>query len=240
MQLGSLAGAIRDEQGLFNLNNLSSGGKRDRLQVAALGRLGADAPADLGVVHRNAARWPAVVAMGAKGVNAPLTSSAGRLFDAAAAILGVRDAINYEGQAAVELEQLADPGEAAAYGTGLKTGQGPFQACGADLLHAIVDDLTDRVPAPVIAARFHHGVAAMIEEGCVYLRERHGLNTVALSGGVFLNALLTALCVDGLAAAGFTVLRHRLVPPSDAGLALGQLACAAREESSCAWPCPAS
>jgi hydrogenase maturation protein HypF len=192
--------------------------------------LGADAPADLGVVHRNAARWPAVVAMGAKGVNAPLTSSAGRLFDAAAAILGVRDAINYEGQAAVELEQLADPGEAAAYQAGLKTGEGPFLACGADLLHAMMDDLTDRVPAPVIAARFHHGVAALVESGCLYLRERHGLGTVALSGGVFQNMLLLHATVGRLEARGFAVLTHSRVPCNDGGISLGQAVVAAARD----------
>jgi len=192
--------------------------------------LGADAPADLGVVQRNAARWPAVVAMGAKGVNAPMTSSAGRLFDAAAAILGVRDAINYEGQAAVELEQLADPGEAAAYGTGLRSGEGPFQACGADLLHAILEDLTNRVPAPVIAARFHHGVAAMIESGCRHLRERHGLGTVALSGGVFQNMLLLHATVSRLEAQGFKVLTHSRVPCNDGGISLGQAVIAAARD----------
>ena len=192
--------------------------------------LGPDAPADLGVVHRNAARWPAVVAMGAKGVNAPLTSSAGRLFDAAAAILGVRDAINYEGQAAVELEQLADPAEAGVYRAGVAAGEGPFQACGADLLHAIVEDLTDRVPAPVIAARFHHGVAAMIESGCLYLRERHGLGTVALSGGVFQNMLLLHATVSRLEARGFGVLTHARVPCNDGGISLGQAVIAAARD----------
>jgi hydrogenase maturation protein HypF len=192
--------------------------------------LGAEAPPDLGVVRRNADRWPAVAAMAARGVNAPLTSSAGRLFDAAAAILGVRDAINYEGQAAVELEQLADPGEAAAYRAGLRTGEGPFQACGADLLHAVLTDLTDRVPAPVIAARFHHGVAALIEAGCVYLRERHGLGTVALSGGVFQNVLLLHATVGRLEARGFGVLTHSRVPCNDGGISLGQAVIAAARD----------
>jgi hydrogenase maturation protein HypF len=184
--------------------------------------LGPDAPDGLGVVRRHPDHWPAVTAMAAKGVNAPLTSSAGRLFDAAAAILGVRDAINYEGQAAIELEQLADPAETGAYRAGLATGAGPFQACGADLLHAILDDLTAQVPAPVIAARFHHGVAALIEAGCVLLRKSSGLGTVALSGGVFQNMLLLQATAARLEARGFRVLTHSRVPCNDGGISLGQ------------------
>ena len=129
--------------------------------------------------------------MAAKGINSPLTSSAGRLFDAAAAMLGVRDTINYEGQAAIELEQLADIRRGRQRTRpALETGGGPFTIRGSDLLHAVIEDRTGRVPAPVIAARFHHGVAALIEAGCLLMRERYGLGTVALSGGVFQNLLL--------------------------------------------------
>jgi hydrogenase maturation protein HypF len=192
--------------------------------------LGPGAPDHLGVRRRNQDRWAAVTAIGARGVNAPLTSSAGRLFDAAAAILGVRDAINYEGQAAVELEQLADPAEAGGYRAGVRDGAGPFQACGADLLHAMVEDLTNGVPAPVIAARFHHGVAALIEAGCVLLRERHGLGTVALSGGVFQNMLLLHATVSRLEARGFAVLTHSRVPCNDGGISLGQAVIAAARD----------
>jgi hydrogenase maturation protein HypF len=134
----------------------------------------------------------------------------------------VRDTINYEGQAAIELEQLADPEETGAYPARIDPGQGPFQACGADLLRAIVDDLTDGVPAPVIAARFHHGIAALIEAGCLLLRERTGLGTVALSGGVFQNTLLVHGTVARLEARGFTVLVHSRVPCNDGGISLGQ------------------
>jgi hydrogenase maturation protein HypF len=188
--------------------------------------LGADQD-QLDVVKRNQAHWPAVVAMGERGVNSPLTSSAGRLFDAAAAILGVRDAINYEGQAAVELEQLADPAEAGAYPARIETGDGPFQARGADLLHGVIADLTSGVPAPVIAARFHHGVAALIEAGCLLMRERHGLGAVALSGGVFQNLLLLRAAVSRLEARGFRVLVHSRVPCNDGGISLGQAVVAA-------------
>jgi hydrogenase maturation protein HypF len=195
--------------------------------AAAYLRDAALADTGLPVAKRNADRWAAVTAMAAKGVNSPLTSSAGRLFDAAAALLGVRDTINYEGQAAIELEQLADPAEAEAYPAGLETGEGPFQARGSDLLHALVEDRTGGVPAPLIAARFHHGVAALIEAGCLLLRDQHGLGTVALSGGVFQNTLLLNAAVARLEARGFRVLLHSRVPCNDGGISLGQAMVAA-------------
>jgi hydrogenase maturation protein HypF len=85
------------------------------------------------------------------------------------------------------------------------------------------------VPAEIVAARFHRAVSDAVANAAGLLRAAHGIETVALSGGVFLNALLTALCTRALEAAGFTVLRHRLVPPSDAGLALGQIVVGARK-----------
>src|SRR5689334_20676513 len=185
-------------------------------------RMAAAYVADPEVARRHQDHWPAVIAMAAKGINSPLTSSVGRLFDAAAAILGVRDAINYEGQAAVELEQLADLAEAEAYPARLETGEGPFTIRGSDLLHAVVEDRTGGVPAPVIAARFHHGVAALIEAGCVLMRERYDLGTVALSGGVFQNLLLLSATVARLEACGFRVLLHSRVPCNDGGISLGQ------------------
>jgi hydrogenase maturation protein HypF len=178
-------------------------------------------PGHLDVVRRNAERWPTIVAMARKGVNSPLTSSAGRLFDAAAAILGVRDAINYEGQAAVELEQLADPGETGAYPAGIETGA-LFLARGGDLLHGVVGDLAAGIAPEVIAARFHHGVAALIEAGCLLARERSGLAAVALSGGVFQNQLLLRGAVSRLEARGFRVLVPSRIPCNDGGISLGQ------------------
>jgi hydrogenase maturation protein HypF len=198
-----------------------------RMAAAYLGdaALASTGPA---VARRHPDHWPAIVSMAAKGVNSPLTSSAGRLFDAAAALLGVRDTINYEGQAAVELEQLADPAETRAYpAPTLEYGTGPFQARGSDLLHALLDDRTGGVPAPVIAARFHHGVAALIEAGCLRLRDQHGLSTVALSGGVFQNLLLLNAAVARLEARGFRVLLHARVPCNDGGISLGQAVIAA-------------
>jgi hydrogenase maturation protein HypF len=160
--------------------------------------------------------------MAERGINAPLTSSAGRLFDAVAALLGVRDEISYEGQAAIELEQLADPGERAAYSAGITAGTQQLRVRGADLVRAAAADLATGISGPVVAARFHNGVAAAIIAVCCRLREETGLEVVALSGGVFQNLLLTSRVSAGLAEAGFRVLLHRQVPCNDGGISLGQ------------------
>ncbi|MDX8034921.1 carbamoyltransferase HypF [Lentzea sp. BCCO 10_0856] len=177
----------------------------------------------LPVAHRNESRWGPVVAMARNGVNAPLTSSAGRLFDAAAALLDVRDVITYEGQAAIELEQRADPSTSDGY----PVRTDGLVVCGEDLLRALVADLCAGVDPGVIAARFHNGVADAVVACCATAREETGLTSVALSGGVFQNALLLRRTVDGLRRIGFRVLTHRQVPPNDGGISLGQAAVAA-------------
>jgi hydrogenase maturation protein HypF len=186
--------------------------------------LGSDAPREL--IQRNARHWDAVLAMAARRVNAPLTSSAGRLFDAVAAILGIRDSINYEGQAAVELEQRADPTEQGTYLAGITEGPA-LQLHGADLVQAVVADQRAGVAPEVIAARFHHGLADAIIRVCRILRESTGVNVAALSGGVFQNVLLLERTVTSLEQTGFRVLTHCRVPPNDAGISLGQVAVAA-------------
>lgn len=193
--------------------------------------------AALGVARRNAGRWDAVTAMARRRVNAPLTSSAGRLFDAVAAILGVRDEVSYEGQAAVELEQLAAPAESGAYRASIEAGgngpgawsagepadqAAPFRVRGADLIGSAVSDITAGVPRDVVAARFHHGLADVIQRGCELLRDQHSLTTVALSGGVFQNVLLAGQATARLEASGFTVLTQSRVPCNDGGISLGQ------------------
>ncbi|HSR83781.1 MAG TPA: carbamoyltransferase HypF [Streptosporangiaceae bacterium] len=179
-------------------------------------------PAGIAVRDRNEQRWATVTSMAARGVNAPLTSSAGRLFDAVAALVGVRDAINYEGQAAIELEQVTGTGERASYPAAITSEMGELRVAGADLIRAVAEDLVAGVPVPVIAARFHNGVAAAIVAVCGQVRDRTGLRVVALSGGVFQNVLLTSQVVDRLTADGFRVLAHRRVPCNDGGISLGQ------------------
>jgi hydrogenase maturation protein HypF len=187
-------------------------------------------PDDLDVVRRNRRRWDDVVQLGRARVNSPLTSSAGRLFDAVSAILGVRDTVNYEGQAAVELEQLADPNEAGVYRAAIG-GDWPFRIAGVDLVRAVVDELRAGEDPGIIAARFHNGVAATIVHACEVIRAETGLRTVALSGGVFQNVLLLERTVGGLERTGFGVLLHSRVPPNDAGISLGQAAVAGARDA---------
>jgi hydrogenase maturation protein HypF len=186
-------------------------------------------PGGLDVTARHERQWADVARLARRGVHAPATSSAGRLFDAAAALLGVRDTVNYEGQAAIELEQLADVHEPGSYRARIEPGE-PFAARGADLIAAIVTDLRAGVAREVIAARFHRGVITLIEEGCALLRERSGLEVVALSGGVFQNLLLLNGTVSRLESLGFRVLVHSGVPCNDGGISLGQAVVAAAQD----------
>lgn len=183
-------------------------------------------PGDLAIASRNAQRWGDVLAVSRSGVNSPPTSSMGRLFDAVAALVGLRDTITYEGQAAIELEQCADPGETAAYPLPVDDDDAVLGLAGRETIAAIVDDLRAGVAAATIAGRFHRAVTAAVVRVCAALRERTGLAAVALSGGVFQNQLLVRACASELERDGFDVLVHRRVPPNDGGISLGQVAVA--------------
>ncbi|MYX99247.1 carbamoyltransferase HypF [Streptomyces sp. SID486] len=153
------------------------------------------------------------------------TSSMGRLFDAVSSLVGVCHRAGYEAQAAAELEAAAleaDGSDTVAYPFGL--GGGDSLGCDpAPMLTALLHDQARGTPVPLLAARFHRGVARAVTEICHRARTATGLATVALTGGVFANALLEQECAVRLAGDGFTVLRHGEVPPNDGGLALGQL-----------------
>jgi hydrogenase maturation protein HypF len=154
-------------------------------------------------------------------VNAPLSSGMGRLFDAAAALLGVCQRVTYEGQAAIELEWLAGETEAEPYDCSIVGGT----IAGPELIAAVHDDHGDGRPRAEIAAAFHEGVAAAAVRACVEAAEPR---LVVLSGGTFQNLRLLRSVRHGLEGLGFTVLTHRLVPPNDGGLSYGQAAIAAR------------
>ncbi|MEV4579072.1 carbamoyltransferase HypF [Nonomuraea jabiensis] len=159
----------------------------------------------------------------------PLTSSAARLFDAVAALLGVRDKITYAGQAVVELEQHADPAERGTYEARITHGD-LLVVEAADLVRAAAADLAAGTGTRAIAGRFHNGLADAVTRACDALRHATGLTAVALSGGMFQNALLLEATVERLRAAGFRVLKHVRVPPGDGGVSLGQAAVAAARD----------
>jgi hydrogenase maturation protein HypF len=164
----------------------------------------------------------------------PLTSSAGRLFDAVASLAGVADRVSYEGQAAVELEWLASRvAPAGTYPVSIEQ----VRAEGADdstlyidtrpLIAAVAEEASRNTDAALIARRFHSTLVDVIARVCSRIREETGLAAAVLSGGVFLNAVLSAEASSRLRDEGFRVYCHRLVPPNDGGLSLGQLAVAA-------------
>ncbi|MBY8880012.1 carbamoyltransferase HypF [Actinacidiphila acidipaludis] len=183
-----------------------------------------------------------------RGLHCVPTSSMGRLFDAVSSLAGVCHHAGYEAQAAVELEAAAAsfagapqrPGYAFALAPGEASGPAgdgrtsppatpaPLLIDPAPVLGAVVADLAAGTDRGRIAVAFHAAVADAVRRVCAAVRERTGIAQVALSGGVFANALLSSACAGGLREDGFTVLRHRLVPPNDGGLALGQLVVAAR------------
>jgi len=171
------------------------------------------------------------------GFHVPLTSSVGRLFDAMASLAGVRDRVSYEGQAAMELEWLASrctPTVAYPFLVEERQGEDP----GESLLYIdtrpliiAVSQEAGQVDAGIIGRRFHSTLVEIIAQVCGKLRKRSGLGAVVLSGGVFLNALLTTEASARLRNDGFRVYRHHRVPPGDGGLSLGQLAIAAAQQS---------
>jgi hydrogenase maturation protein HypF len=152
-----------------------------------------------------------------------MTSSIGRLFDVAAALAGVRQTVNYEGQAAIEFEALTDPAEAGRYAFGLDQDQ--VQVGG--VLETLVKDVAAGVPISKISARFHNGLAESVRETVGKIRGDFGIRTVVLSGGVWQNITLLRRTLSLLRNDGFTVYIHREVPTNDGGLSLGQAVIAA-------------
>ncbi len=169
-------------------------------------------------------QWTILKKMTLSGTNSHETSSMGRLFDAVASLIRVRDFVNYEGQAAIELEQIADRDCATGYDFEMDEDGSIISA--RSVIRRLVEDLLDSVPAQLISARFHIAIADLISSMACRIRDDHKLNRVALSGGVFQNMLLLRKSCERLARAGFDVLTHSRVPPNDGGISLGQAAIA--------------
>jgi hydrogenase maturation protein HypF len=160
-------------------------------------------------------------AMANQGLNSPLTSSMGRLFDAVAALAGVRADALYEGQAAIELEALADRDEPGAYPFAL-VGDSPIVIDPEPMVRALLDDLAAGATAPTVSARFHNAVVAVTVEIASHACARAGVRHVALAGGVFMNRIVLAGVRAGLTAAGLVPLVHRDLPTNDGDVSYGQ------------------
>jgi hydrogenase maturation protein HypF len=153
-----------------------------------------------------------------RGLNAPRTSSMGRLFDAAAALAGVRQRVNYEAQAAIEFEAALDPTESGGYIFVIQENVVKVD----EAFRGLLSDVASGVSIPRISARFHNGLVELSRQVCAHLRSKKGIKEVALSGGVWQNMALLERTMQTLHKDGFTVYIHHKVPTNDGGLSLGQ------------------
>jgi hydrogenase maturation protein HypF len=187
---------------------------------------------DLGIsfVHKVArGKFEMIVRMMQQQVNSPLTSSCGRLFDGVAAVIGMRDVVNYEAQAAMEMEAAAlqAPASAGAYPFSLVRAQGSWQIGVRPLFEAIIEDLRRKTTVAVVSARFHNALVEVLARLAEHLREESSLDRVCLSGGTFQNGYLLSNLIRRLEEKGFEVFTHAKVPAGDGGLSLGQALIAA-------------
>jgi hydrogenase maturation protein HypF len=183
----------------------------------------------------DAARWRAVAAL-ARSDLAPVTTSMGRLFDAIAALCGLRQRVNYEGQAAAELEAACDPTERDCYPLPVAEHDGRLVLDARATVRAVRNDLQAGAATETVAARFHNALAAATTCACVLLAARSDVATVVLGGGSFQNRRLLEAVARGLRHAGLRVLVPERLPPNDGGISYGQAAVAAARLAS--WSTP--
>ena len=170
-----------------------------------------------------------LTAMLERGLGSPLTSSMGRLFDVVAFLTETAVRNSFDGQAAMSLEAAAETsGPVAALPFVIhQPATGPFLLDPLPALQSIVEQRRNGAHQGRLARAFHTTIAQAVVDGCRWIRNNNGPDQVVLSGGVFQNRLLTELVYSGLELAGFKVFSHRLAPPNDGGIALGQVAVAA-------------
>lgn len=170
---------------------------------------------------------PKVLSLIERRVSSPITSSMGRLFDAVASILGIRQEVTYEGQAAVELQMKAHEGEEAVYPFLLTDSSPPWRIQTDPIIRSVVADVQDGISRARIAARFHNTITSMITHTVSRIAEEIRKEPVVLSGGVFQNSYLLSACKRALERLKFDVYHHTEVPPNDQGISLGQVMVAA-------------
>lgn len=154
-----------------------------------------------------------------QSINSPLTSSMGRLFDAAAALIGIREKVAYEAQAAIELEALCVDDEKGYYPVFVEQDQIKVNT----LWQQLIQDIKSQTPVAILATRFHNSIVKMIHEVTLKMREESGINVVVLSGGVWQNEYLLSHTIPLLEKSDFQILWHHQVPTNDGGISLGQL-----------------
>jgi hydrogenase maturation protein HypF len=167
-------------------------------------------------------KWDILKKMIEKKMNTPFTSSMGRFFDAISSLLSVRDEVHYEGQAAIELEMIADHEGKERYSFQIQKDESPIVIDLIEIIRGVVLDLTTGISPSKISGKFHRTIASLIIETCGAIRSKERLNRVVLSGGVFQNILLLSLVTRGLRISGFEVYTHHHVPANDGGISLGQ------------------
>lgn len=221
MALGYLFGAER-------LDGASSGGAGGLAPDGdASDRIAADGLAEPFLARLDRREVEVIRVQVARRLNAPVASSAGRLFDAASSLLGLRDVAEYEAQAAIDLEMAADPAGGGALPYRLARHDGLLVYDPRPTLRALLEGAADGQPVPALAARFQRTIATVTRELCAHARDETGLGVACLSGGVFQNAWLAATLVDELARDGFEVHLNERVPANDGGISYGQAAVAA-------------
>ena len=172
-------------------------------------------------------------------IHCPLTSSMGRLFDGVASLLDLQHSVNYEGQAAIKLESIADEHITEHYPFDIDVSAGarcsvPFIIQWQPIIKHILADVQCKVASPIISARFHNSIVDMVYQVCIILRGSKGINDVVLSGGVFQNTFLLSRLVKKLKLQGFSVYTHNKVPCNDGGISLGQAVIANERSKTCA------
>jgi hydrogenase maturation protein HypF len=171
-------------------------------------------------------KWAVVKNMIDKKVNSPEVSSMGRLFDAVSSIIGLRDFITYQGQAAIELEMIADEIKKGGYEFDVKRKKPTYLINSTPVVKSIIEDIKNRVPESGISMKFHIGLADLIVQISELLREETDINKVCLSGGVFQNIILRKETSKRLRKEKFKVYNHKNIPPNDGGISAGQVAIA--------------
>jgi hydrogenase maturation protein HypF len=174
----------------------------------------------------------------ARGINCPVCTSVGRLFDAVAALVGLRQTVTFEAEAAVALEACQMEAGDRSYPFAIHASCRPWVVDTEPMLHTILADIHRGTPASEVSGRFHATLALICVEVCRKLRAETGLGQVALTGGVFQNLALLERVAEALESEGFQVLTHAEVPTNDGGLSYGQAAAAVARWRQCVWPSP--